>query len=660
MKKLTFLFVLLGTLFSNAQKARSAKMGQTSMAELQMTSYDKDPSASALILYDEGNYYMDEKNDYDLTTDYYRRIKIFNKDKAQDLVTVSIFTPKEFRVLDIKGITYTLENGQKKKVTLTPSEVFIKDELYGYKTTSFTLPNVTSGCVIEYSYKVLSKYLSIRDWYFQSDTPKLKSVFKTAIIGNYTYNIKLGGLLDLDESKSVVDRKCLTLPDGRVSACASSTYAINNVPAFQTEDYMLDKKNYLSRMSFNLESMVSATKSVDGYDQRVKRKTKKVTETWKDVEKNVRLNYLNNQGSKKGFFKKQLSEDILNNPNTLSKAKQIYSFIQDRYTWNKLNWSYNNLKVKRSFEERTGNVFEINLALYNSLQAAKIESYITFVSTRDNGIPTKLFPVMYDFNYAIIKAVIDGKDYFLDATNKFRPFGEIPFKCLNGEARVFDFKKGSYWLDLNTFRGAMEKSTVTIALNEEGYLQADISASSSGYFATNIRNSYDNIGEEEYLRKLSEGMSDSEIENYQVKNLKAIDQSVEETYQVISDESFGDSKIIRLFPVFRSRRTVNPFKLKERLYPVDYGYKRSMLHRITVTIPEGYKVTQLPKNAGVRLPNNGGTYLFKAQESDGKIKIFARFNINKKIFSPEEYFYLKEFYNKIIETEGSHIEFEKM
>ena len=68
MKKLTFLFVLLGTLFSNAQKARSAKMGQTSMAELQMTSYDKDPSASALILYDEGNYYMDEKNDYDLTT----------------------------------------------------------------------------------------------------------------------------------------------------------------------------------------------------------------------------------------------------------------------------------------------------------------------------------------------------------------------------------------------------------------------------------------------------------------------------------------------------------------------------------------------------------------------------------------------------------------
>jgi hypothetical protein len=660
MKKIVFLFVFLSSLLINAQEERSMQMGQTSMAELQMTSYDKDPSAPAVILYDEGNYYIDEKNDYDNATDYYRRVKIINKDQAQDLATVSIVTPKKYRVLNIQGATYTLQNGLKKKVVLQASDIFVTDLNSDFKKTSFTLPNISSGCVIEYSYKVLSPYLGITDWYFQSNVPTARSVFKTAIIGNYKYNIKLGGLLDLTESKSVVDKRCFTLPDGRVSACASSTYAINNVPAFQTEDYMLSAKNYLARMSFNLESVVSAKQAVGGYDQGVKRKTTNYTKTWKDTDKKVRLDVLNNQGAKKNFFKRQLTESILDNPNTLERAKQVYGFIQDRYSWNEENWSYGNLKIKKSFDERTGNVEEINLALYNSLQAAKIESYITFVSTRDNGIPTKLFPVIYDFNYIIIKTVVDGKEYFLDATNKYRPFGEIPFKCLNGEARVFDFKKGSYWQNLNTLKIASEKSTIHIALDEEGHILAKIAATSNGYNATDIRNTYAKIGEEEYLRELSQGLSDSEIENYTINNLKLIEQPIEENYQIISDDSYTDGKNIRIFPVLRSRRGVNPFQLKERLYPVDFGYRRSLMHRITIDIPKGYQVTQLPQKVGVKLPNNGGAYLYQVQQNNEQVRVFIRFNINKKIFSPEEYFYLKEFYNKIIEAESSFIELEKI
>lgn len=197
-----------------------------------------------------------------------------------------------------------------------------------------------------------------------------------------------------------------------------------------------------------MKSITSKTKVGTGYNERIESKVKNITKTWKDADKTLRLDFLNNQGSKKNFFKKKLSKEILSETNDLTKATQIYNFVRNHYTWNKINWVSSNVSVKESFNKRNGSVAEINLCLYNSLQAAKIESYITLISTRENGIPTKLFLAISDFNYLIIKVVIDRKEYFLDA----RPFGQIPFKCLNGEARVFDFKKGSYWQDINKAR----------------------------------------------------------------------------------------------------------------------------------------------------------------------------------------------------------------
>ena len=69
MKNLIFLLVFLITFCVYTQEERSMQMGQTTMEELQMTSYGKDPSAPAVVLYDEVSYYY---------SDYKK--KIFNRD----------------------------------------------------------------------------------------------------------------------------------------------------------------------------------------------------------------------------------------------------------------------------------------------------------------------------------------------------------------------------------------------------------------------------------------------------------------------------------------------------------------------------------------------------------------------------------------------------
>ncbi len=315
--------------------------------------------------------------------------------------------------------------------------------------------------------------------------------------------------------------------------------------------------------------------------------------------------------------------------------------------------------MKENFDTQSGSVDEINISLYNSLQAAKIESYITLVSTRENGIPTKLFPTIDDFNYLIVKVVIDGKNYFLDATDKSLPFGWIPFKSLNGEARVFDFKKGSYWQDLKVSKPSVQRITSKIKLTEGGTLKTETSIVNNGYFGSSLRKTISNIGEEEYISTLETRLDDSEIEKYKTSNFRDINKPLIENIVVVSDDNFNDASGIRIRPI-ANRITENPFVLNERLYPVDFGYKRSISQRITIEIPQGYKITSLPKEAGFKLPNNGGSLLFKVQQKESSINLFLKRQISKNVFTSQEYFYLKKFYEEIIKVHDCYIEFEKL
>lgn len=78
-----------------------------------------------------------------------------------------------------------------------------------------------------------------------------------------------------------------------------------------------------------------------------------------------------------------------------------------------------------------GNLSEINHGLINALQAGDIDAKIFLSSTRENGFPTKLHPVMTDFNYLMAFVNIDGKEYLLDASEKNLPFNMVSYDALN-------------------------------------------------------------------------------------------------------------------------------------------------------------------------------------------------------------------------------------
>ena len=197
-------------------------------------------------------------------------------------------------------------------------------------------------------------------------------------------------------------------------------------------------------------------------------------------------------------------------------------------------------------------------------------------------------------------------------------------------------------------------------MNTDGNIEVTSNVVSSGYFANEIRYKYNLSGEEDYKNDLEIKLVDFEIDDYSIKYNSNLEKPIYESFTLLSDDDFSTQNKISLKPFLISRVSSNPFKLKERLYPVDFGYKRSVTQRINIEVPEGYEVTSLPVETIIKLPNNGGSFVYKIQHVNNTIKIYSKRLISKKIYNPEEYNNLKDFFKQIIFTENSVIVFEKI
>ncbi len=119
----------------------------------------------------------------------------------------------------------------------------------------------------------------------------------------------------------------------------------------------------------------------------------------------------------------------------------------------------------------------------------------------------------------IVKVILEGDEYFLDATDKYLDFGEIPFRCLNDDGRVLDFKKGSYWQKIVPKLNSLKSISAKLVLEEDGNITGTVLMKRVGYFAAQQREKLTVTSEETYLEDLETEYSNLEIEAYGNENL---------------------------------------------------------------------------------------------------------------------------------------------
>lgn len=650
MKHFIIIIVLLIGFNGLSQEKNTHTFGRVSQQEYDLKVYENDSTANAVFLHEQGKTtFKQTHNSIIISTKYYAKVKIFNKE-AFDVATIEIpiYNNKSTseKVKDIKAITH---NGIQ-KTHLAKDNVFTEKVSDNWSEVKFTMPNLKENSIIEYEYTLESPFLfNFQGWEFQGEIPKIKSEFHALIPGNYVYNRRLNGFQKLSVNEAKIEKRCFSVSGVAGEAdCEDLFYVMKNIPAFIEEDFLTSKKNYLSAIKFEL----SEYKGFDGINKRF-------TETWKNVDKEFKgEKSVGRQLRKVDYLEKRLPEEFLTGANNLSKAKKIYDFIRDHFTWNNETRLFKEVNVKEAFTNKIGNSTEINIALINALNAAGFNTEIVLLSTRNNGLPTKLYPVMTDFNYAVAKLNINDKSYLLDATNKLMPFGKLPYRTLNSYGRVMNFKKGSYWIDIVPEKNNRVLMSLDLKIDGDGNLNGTLQKAYSGYSALNQREKVKEASEDNYLEEI-ENDDKILINEYENFNLEDVSGNFKEVFD-ITIESNLNKNLLLINPFILSKISKNPFRLKERTYPIDFGYARSFTYTLNLKIPENYIVKSLPQDTGFKLPNNGGLYAFKIQQKGNTLNMIYKFAIGKSYYLPQEYPYLKEFYSQIIKTQNSLITLEKI
>ncbi|MFD1613665.1 DUF3857 domain-containing protein [Gelatiniphilus marinus] len=641
-KYYTFLFLLTSFMYSFSQTENKSYNYRVSLNELKMTSYEKDSTANALVLFEHGNSYIDN-NDYTLKTEEKRKIKILNREgfnKAN--VTIYLYNNdnRKEKVKNIVATTYNLVNG---KVTTTKlKEVDIFEEKYNdnYTLVKFALPNIKEGSVINYSYTIQSPFkFKYKGWAFQSDIPKLYSEYNTSIPANWEYNVKLVGGKKLFKNEQDIKKNCLSGSRGASADCTISTYAMKDVPAFIEEDYMTSKSNYLARIEYELKIFKDFEGNINNY-----------TKTWKTTDREFRTDKdIGKQLSKSINLEDFLSETSINETDLYKKAEAIYKYVQENYTWNGDYKIFKDVSVKDLIKNKSGNVSSINILLHNLLKEADIDVKPVLISTRDHGFPTKIYPVISDFNYLIVQVTMDNKTYLLDATDPYLSFGEIPFRCLNSYARLMDFKNGSQWVDLEPNKLSKIQIKAELNIDENENITGTISSKKTGYHALNSRKKYYQ-NSDSYVTNLEDKYPNIDISNHKVISEGKTNPDFIETYAIAynSDET-GDN--IYLNPFFTTFFKENPFKLQERTYPIDFGYKDTYYYILKLNFGDNYTASELPKNSRFTLPNNKGSVLFTNVLNENAVSMMFKISFKDAVYPAEYYPYLKAFMSNIVDIQ---------
>jgi len=111
-------------------------------------------------------------------------------------------------------------------------------------------------------------------------------------------------------------------------------------------------------------------------------------------------------------------------------------------------------------------------------------------------------------------------------------------------------------------------------------------------------------------------------------------------------------------PTIVDRITENPFKEAMRVYPVEMPYARDANYILTMDIPSGYLVEELPKSEKITLED--GSYFEYLLSQDGdQVHFRTRLRLMKANYEPQEYELLRSFFATVVNKENEQIVFKR-
>jgi hypothetical protein len=606
-------------------------------AEKGMKSNPLDPGAGALVLFKRGEIDVLERQSLFWTTRIttYARIKILN-DAGREAANISLEAPKYMRLSKIEGRTI-LPSGQ--IIPLDPSQVFRGRAYEAGKTfaiikTSFTLPNVEPGAIIEYQAEEMVDWFFPPPWIFDTnELATLESSLKV-IVGP-----RLGmSLFPMDTPLSRLSSSQKTTAQGE-----EFDFAVRNLRPIRREPFSVPFRDQATTVLF--------TPSELSFQDQVYPIIKK----WDDVAAEV-LHQFDEMSKHNKQVRDKAKELAAKISNDRGRAETIYKFIQQNVTSSELLGVFMGRSADDVLTGKRGDPDEINSMFVMMLKELKIDADIVLVAAQNWQSLTPQFPNMSEFSRVVTLVNLKEGAIFADPASPSAPFGELPWfeKGITGLA-IKGKKIEQVSIPAGKPEDNLSVTKATFQLSHDWKAEGDVSIQVTGAEAIDFRGDLTEEAPAKMEQRLADyfafGHSDAIVSNIAHPDLQDSSQPFllkAHLQEKLANEA-GPGEVL-LNPWLDDQYQTPLFKATERHSAVRFYNPEKRVSTTTWQLPEGIKIEQLPKE--VNLANDLGDFSHSCTQKGSTVSCTRTFVLKKMLLKTTlEYANARKFFDEIAKND---------
>lgn len=608
--------------------------------DISMKTYALDTAADAVVLSDIGQLKMAYGGQI-----YFNRTKqtkILKQKGANEQGTFSLTLN-----VDYESLTYLsarVIQPDSSVIYLKEKDIFfekISDDRFAVKVV---YPNLKEGSITEIRYKMMVAALNLVKWSFQDVIPVRFSMIEMDMPDWIEFQYLFKGFLNV--KSGTVKKKSF----GQETMIP--VLLMDSVPAFREEKYMRSKKDLLCGVSFNW-SKIGKEGSKNEISNSYEFMGKQLLESKKfGVQFQKKSNYNDVwKAVKPLLIQAKTSEDTL---------KTVYDFVCKRINWIDNFFSpFVEKTLESTLKKGNGNSGEMNLMMVACLREAGFSCFPLMISTFDNGTPSSEHLSIYQFDHVLCYVKIKEKEYFLDAGNTFRNIYLPRRVSLNGSGWIVD-KKNSRWIDLPK---PLSNLTINsnLTLEKDGVVKGQITNIYEGYSAVDERENLNKDKKKEFVKQeFSEHFTDFKLLSTDYENTDSLYEPLKRkvTCEIVDAATIVDS-ILFINPANFGKISPISFNGDERIHPVQFNYPTREKYILNLTLPENYKIEELPPSFNSTLGVDDATFTFKSSKQGNMIQISVNFYLKKLNYSKSEFKNIQLFFNNIIKKNNERIVLKK-
>lgn len=484
------LFVLLfwPACIMMAQDKVNMKFGKPTKEEMQMTTYEAEPDAEAVVLcrltdveysIQQTGYLVDYREKVRIkvlkpsgvryakvVVPFLKNTPIDNRnssskkvlkvdatdnnsvsssfeEQAGAMTTADLDRYSEESVEDVKATAYNLQGSKVVKSVLKKGafvETKIDDQHY---QVEFTVPDVKEGTVIEYEYTLHSElFWLLHDWFAQCEIPVVYAKLDMNIPRYLLFNLEEHGVQRL------------------ITSCESGTmrFKLESDPlAAQT---VVPSNHYIS-VGRNLKGMKqgngvwSMQDNCAGITALLKHYSMRgaavvdYTRTWEQIDEMVlKSDDLGKQLQEHSPLAAELKEAKIEEiADMRQRAEAVAKLVLSKVEWNG-RYEMSPANTEETLKNGGGSNVDINMLLLQSLQDVGLNAAPVMLRMRNQGVLTMDYPSVQKYTTFIVGVVLPQGNLYLDASSADGHFNALPELLQVEKARLVLKDKKCQWVKL--------------------------------------------------------------------------------------------------------------------------------------------------------------------------------------------------------------------